>query len=688
MSALRCGVIFWVAWLFGWGPMFSACAGSPPKQASLDEWRALTSPTSPPPCVRVKGDRVRIYFPRADGWELFQADWQRTRVPTDHYRIASALLRWQQKLAAPADPESGWREARVIAGAEWREISTGLFEHLTPETPLHGAYYQAFFADGLFFRDAQGRPHYVPASEPQPEVTVVRRFSIEETLQALSSALETHLRKIPSDDSLFLILPTRTRRAVQPLLLDQKHRRCVLLSPAALYDTTDRGLTWGGAAEGLGALVFEGHGLALLKNPVSSAFRLVDLGLQTTTRFLRRPLPRLARQRPLTGPENTMDLTEWERWLDTYTGTRREAGSLKLLIDGEQFFPRLQQAIAAATNHVHLNVYIFDRDDVAVAFADQLRARATEIEVKVLSDRIGTLTAGLSPPATALPENFTMPASINTYLKRASDVRKRSFLNPWLSTDHSKVCLVDSCYAWMGGMNLGREYRYEWHDLMVELQGPVVQSLEAQFRADWAHAGPLGDCSYAVSALAGAHTATPVAASGDFPTTARLLPTRTLWKPMGSAVLTAIRRARGYIYVENPYLYDKKVTAAMVRARRRGVDVRVVLSRVNDFPAGARSNLVTANYLLAHGIRVYFYPGMTHVKALLVDDWALVGSGNLDHLSMRLCLEQNIATSDPDFAAQLKRDLFEADFRRSYELTEPISVTWMDFIADIVMENL
>lgn len=79
---------------------------------------------------------------------------------------------------------------------------------------------------------------------------------------------------------------------------------------------------------------------------------------------------------------------------------------------------------------------------------------------------------------------------------------------------------------------------------------------------------------------------------------------------------------------------------------------------------------------------------MTHVKALLVDDWALVGSGNLDHLSMRLCLEQNIATSDPDFAAQLKRDLFEADFRRSYELTEPISVTWMDFIADIVMENL
>ena len=103
--------------------------------------------------------------------------------------------------------------------------------------------------------------------------------------------------------------------------------------------------------------------------------------------------------------------------------------------------------------------------------------------------------------------------------------------------------------------------------------------------------------------------------------------------------------------------------------------------------AGGRSNLVIANYLMEHGVRVYFYPSMTHVKALLVDGWACLGSGNLNHLSLRVNHEENIATSDPAFADQLKKELFEQDFARSYELKDPISVDWVDFLADLVLEG-
>jgi cardiolipin synthase len=78
---------------------------------------------------------------------------------------------------------------------------------------------------------------------------------------------------------------------------------------------------------------------------------------------------------------------------------------------------------------------------------------------------------------------------------------------------------------------------------------------------------------------------------------------------------------------------------------------------------------------------------MTHVKALLVDDWACLGSGNLNHLSLRVCQEHNVATSDPAFAARLKKELFEEDFSRSYELTEPVSIEWVDFLADLVLEG-
>ena len=97
--------------------------------------------------------------------------------------------------------------------------------------------------------------------------------------------------------------------------------------------------------------------------------------------------------------------------------------------------------------------------------------------------------------------------------------------------------------------------------------------------------------------------------------------------------------------------------------------------------------MVIADYLIEHGVRVFFYPGMTHVKALLVDGWSCLGSGNLNHLSLRLNQEQNVATSDPNFAATLNRELFEPDFARSYELKDTISVDWVDFLVEGVLEN-
>jgi cardiolipin synthase len=299
---------------------------------------------------------------------------------------------------------------------------------------------------------------------------------------------------------------------------------------------------------------------------------------------------------------------------------------------------------------------------------------------------MATLSAGLAPPVSPLPEDFIPPGPIVGYLRQDSEIKVRTFLNPWFSVNHTKVYLVDGNRAWVGGMNIGREYRYEWHDLMVEIQGPIVGSLEKEFQRAWAHAGPLGDLAYAGTVLS--QSRPHAASASDHWMKVRLLPTRTFWKPFNTAVQGAIRKAQSYIYVENPYLFDKRIITGLVKARKRGVDVRVILPRINDFGAGGRGNLVTANYLLEHGVRVYFYPGMTHVKAMLVDDWALLGSGNLNHFSLRWGQEQNIASSDPAFAAKLEEELFEEDFKRSYELQQPISVDWMDFLADLVLEGL
>ena len=670
----------------GWIPLSLPGAPITAKQQSLNEWRNLTAPSAEPPRVFVKGDQVRFYFPTPSGVEAFIGHWSRLRIPTSGFRAHSALLHWDQKLLRVPVQEKSWREATVIAGTEWRELATNLVVELAPKTPGHGAYYQAFLADRLLYRDQQGVARSAPAGEAPPDVIVEHRYSIDETLEALAAFISDHLTATHTGESLFLILAPNTKRFTQALLLDCRQRRCVFLAPASLYDWIERGSSLSSTAQGLSALVPQGHGLALLRNPLSSAARLADLGVETLVRFIRLPLPKTKGVVPPLSGCRGMDLAGWEAWLDRYTGTHRDTGSLRVLIDGDGFFPRFQQAIAEATNHIHLNVYIFDRDDVAVKIADQLKQRSAEVQVKIIMDLMGSIAAGASPPATPLPEDFVAPSSIVSYLKSDSNVRVRPFLNPWLSSDHSKVLLIDGARAWLGGMNLGREYRYEWHDLMVEVSGPVVASLETEFNHAWAHAGPWGDCGYLASLLKSPEKPKPSAVQ-DPAIPVRLLPTKTAWKPFASAVLGALRRAQSYVYVENPYLFDKRVIIELVKARERGVDVRVVLPRANDFKAGGRGNLVVANYLLAHGVTVYFYPGMTHVKALLIDGWACLGSSNLNHLSLRVNQEQNIATSDPAFSANLKAELFDSDFARSYKLTEPISVDWVDFLADLALEG-
>lgn len=653
------------------------------RQQSLEEWRNLTSPAAEPPRVFVKGHRIRFYFQRGTNVTGFDASWRQHRIPPDGYTTASALLRWDKSLSRLPENRQGWREATVIAGAAWRRYATNLLEGLTPQTPWHGVYYQAFLADRVLYRDAQGVPHLAPQGKQPDQVIIDHRFPLEETLQVLGEQAEKLRAEKHRDEKLFVFMAPNGDRVSQPLLVDRLNRQCVNLLPAALFASADRGPAFAATLQGLGAIV-ESHTVPLLKNPVSTVVRLADLGVETAVVVLHLRVPRRASYPPL-AQTNGMDLVGWEKWLDRYTGTRPEDGSIELLIDGDRFFARLQQGIAEATNRISMNVFIFDNDDVAVGIADQLKQRSTDVHVKVIVDRMGTLTSGLAAPGSPIPVDFVPPGSIIKYLREDSRVHVRSFLNPWFSVDHTKVFLVDGSRAWVGGMNLGREYRYEWHDLMFELRGPVVASLENEFNRDWAHAGPLGDFAFVGAALNQPIGAKPAINDGWIKV--RRLPTRTAWKPFNTAVQASIRKARNYIYVENPYLFDKRVITGLVQARKRGVDVRVVLPRVNDFKTGARGNVVTANYLLEHGVRVYFYPGMSHVKAMLVDGWSCLGSGNLCHYSLRLGQEQNIATSDPGFAERLKKDLFEEDFARSFELKQPISADWVDFLADLLLEG-
>ncbi len=633
----------------------------------------------------VKGNRVRIYWKGEGPPLLFKAHWDKGPLDGRESAYHVAELQKKKRPQRPPGPRSAWHEATVLEPACWRRYAQRARERLVPTDPGQGVYVQSMDGDYVLIRDSKGQIQSCRLGDQPAGANILRRYNAHEFAVQIARFVKSDLVSRYPDQTHFLGVYRSASFAPRFMLFDFPRRTCVLLRGPLDVEDGEGIFPFSSGLAIATSLLVESHGFALLKNPVSSMGRLLNAGAQSLARLTTPQWPSFSGPAPELSGGQGMDMVEWEAYLDKATGTKRARGSISFLIDGEHFFPLFRRRLEEAAQSVHLRVCIFDNDDVAVGIADLLKRISRKVEVKVLVDRLSTQSSAQALPST-LPAGFTPPKSMPAYLRRGSRVHVRTFLNPWFSADHTKVFLIDRRYAYLGGMNIGREYRYEWHDMMVELEGPIVDALERDFRRAWAHAGVLGDLAYAGSALSG-----PLRPAPRRPDTARsYIELRRLYTQTGSlqirkAVLEGIRRARRFVFLENPYLHENAVVGALVLARRRGVDVRVVLPRGTDNPGGNSSNYVTANYLMENGIRVYLYPGMTHIKALIVDGWACLGSANFNNLSLRLNQEVNVATSDAATVERLRRELFEVDFEKSHELQEPIPVGWTDHLIEELM---
>jgi len=423
------------------------------------------------------------------------------------------------------------------------------------------------------------------------------------------------------------------------------------------------------------------HTTSLVNRPVTSVSRLMfAMTAAVRDTFDDAPLISLQSQPipPLShGPG--MDPAAWEQDLNEMTNRLPDTGSLAYLIDGEPFFTRFEAVIGQSRESVFMRTYIFDNDDYALEVAELLRGRAEAgVNVRVLMDGIGTLSA-LAQPASELPEGFQPPSSIHHYLEKDSTLKVRRVPNPFLTGDHTKVTLIDDNLAYLGGMNIGREYRYEWHDMMVEVRGTIVARLADDFDVAWAGAGPMGDVGEFFTRLKPDRDPGPARGYA-----LRVLYTNPTSSEIRRAQLEAIRRSSQYIFLENAYLTDDAFLLALVRARRRGVDVRVVIPLESDRGQLTRDNILAANAMFENGIRVYIYPGMSHIKAAIFDGWVCLGSANLDQLSLRVNKETNVATSEPSAVKALKEQLFDKDFEASPEMREVFPERWNDKLWEMV----
>ena len=367
---------------------------------------------------------------------------------------------------------------------------------------------------------------------------------------------------------------------------------------------------------------------------------------------------------------------------------------VELLQGGDELFPRMCQAINAAQREVWLATYIFHNDPAARTIQDALAvAAARGVAVHVVVDGFGSM-ATLPGLRSAL-----QPSGVKLEVFRPLE-RWYAWLQPGqLRRLHQKLCVCDDTVAFVGGINLvddRHDLNHGWVDaprldFAIAVQGPLAASVLATARAMWARSHLVRAWREEVRALS--RSRRPVRASlkllgqlrgaGARPEPdADVQPVHAAFivrdnlrqrRAIEHSYVQAIRQARTRIDIAVPYFYPGRgFRRALTAAARRGVRVRLLLQGKIDYRIAAMAAWAVYDEMRARGVRIYEYtPAFLHAKVALVDDnWATVGSSNIDPLSLLLNLEANVVVRDAPFTAALAQR-FEAALAVSQEVLGP-----------------
>jgi Phosphatidylserine/phosphatidylglycerophosphate/cardiolipin synthases and related enzymes len=335
--------------------------------------------------------------------------------------------------------------------------------------------------------------------------------------------------------------------------------------------------------------------------------------------------------------------------------------SLRLLHTADAFYDALLARVEAARHHVHIQFFIWREDEAGRRLRDALVAAARRgVVVRVLLDEIGSVLLAASHFRELVEAGGEF-----SWFQTISPLRRRFLFN---LRNHRKVQIVDGAVAFVGGMNVGREYQGldpkvgPWRDLQAELTGPVACALQESFADDWFYATGrkvVEACYYPESAAPGKFPCLVVAGGPDDPSA-----------PMQTSIVAILAHATRRAWFTTGYFVPNGVTLiALQLCAARGVDVRLLITEKTDHPGLLRIGRSFYDELMAAGVRIFEYSlALNHTKAAVIDeDWLLVGSANLDNRSLRVNFELSTFTRYPAAAAELAARL-EEDFSASTEI--------------------
>ena len=365
-------------------------------------------------------------------------------------------------------------------------------------------------------------------------------------------------------------------------------------------------------------------------------------------------------------------------------GTPLTVGNAVVLLqNGPPTYDAMFAAIRGARDHINMETYILEDDDIGRRFADALIAKQRQgVQVNLIYDGVGTFGTPkeffqrLKDAGVAVLEfNPVNPLTA----KAGWDVNQR---------DHRKILIVDGATAFLGGINISGVYsgsrlsgasgkagsqgggsagarhaELPWRDTDLQVTGPVVADLQKLFLDTWQEqkGDPLAKRHYFPKV--GTQGPAVVRAIGSAPDDPYSLIYATL--------LSAINSAESEILITNAYFVpDPQLSEALIAAARRGVDVKMVLPSTSDSWLVFRAGRAHYDELLRGGVKLYERKdALLHAKTALIDGvWSTVGSTNLDWRSFIHNQEVNVVVLGTDFGDRM-RAAFERDLAASSAIT-------------------
>ncbi len=347
------------------------------------------------------------------------------------------------------------------------------------------------------------------------------------------------------------------------------------------------------------------------------------------------------------------------------------ARHVDVLVGGRSFFPRILADLRAARSSIHIDMFGFKEGTIGRRVADLLAARVRAgVEARLVVDRtasaVGRGSASLYRDLVAAGVEVVTNDGLSVIdrdglLGRRRWTRRRS--DELGSLSHRKLYVIDGRVAYLGGAGIEDHFADgRFHDVMVRMEGGVVSPLQSTFLSCFRFLG--GPVPAGRTALDRYYPAAP--ARGAARATVLHSVPKGAWWPVTRAYHAEIGGARESLDVVTPSLVDAGIIARLGTAARRGVRVRLLVPGAPNNRVAAAAQRHAYACLLGAGVRIFEFRGMVHAKVLVRDGArALVGSANLDAMSLRRNQELNVLIESRPVAARLLGRLIEPGIRRA-----------------------